>query len=627
MFLTAAACGSETAPGAGEDLGVPVVEWRLGELPSRVELNSQIRLSAERWDGEWREIPGTELRWSSDDEIVDLEGNQAQFIGVGDVEISASFQQESKSVSIEVFRGQEIQILPESGAIAPGATFQFDLQVEGQSVAGTWEVVSGNAAGSVDETGVLTANSEGEVELRACFAAECAARTVHVIPIDDLEILPELDVVRVGVPTDLEVIAYDSNGDQLLAIPDPEWTAVNAQIDEAGVLSVEAPGQGTVRVDVGGMGYSSDFEIRLFISDFTCNGVTCCAIDIRGQAFCMGDGDYMGNGQFEAQSTNYLIPVDTELRFSEWIGDNAFCGRLRDSDEIACWGRGAKASVGLGEAGDLWVPTIVPWTFDSVVFGSPNCALNSQGELYCWGYVYSGEEGGWGTYVPRSLFLKDSGPFVDIRGTSRVCVKDLAEVWSCFGDNDEGALGVPVYPMAPDAPSNYYHELVEPQVEVDVIDIHSASSSTCATDLFGLVRCWGRNHRLMLGDPDLSPLEISSPVRTQWSTKFDSLFGMGDSHCGVRSDDQMVYCWGAGLLEGVSEYSADPVLLPVQEGVKKYVPSSFALMEDGDVLAWGFDWRRYRPGDGSVPQEVMNQNRTMEPYLIPQSIEGVIPPE
>ncbi|MEI8240986.1 MAG: DUF4082 domain-containing protein, partial [Actinomycetota bacterium] len=118
-----------------------------------------------------------------------------------------------------------------------------------------------------------------------------------------------------------------------------------------------------------------------------------CALTSAGAVKCWG---YDGFGQLGDGSTNNsAVPVDVVGLQSGvrtiTAGGFGMCALLYSND-VKCWGRNSEAFLGLGStSGPVYTPTTVPGlsgTITAVTAGFYNaCALNSIGELRCWGYL------------------------------------------------------------------------------------------------------------------------------------------------------------------------------------------------------------------------------------------------
>jgi alpha-tubulin suppressor-like RCC1 family protein len=197
------------------------------------------------------------------------------------------------------------------------------------------------------------------------------------------------------------------------------------------------------------------------ITQISVGSVVACAVDSAGRAYCWGaniDGD---------------------------LGD----GRTADSD----------VPVAVDTSGVLAGKTITQISTN----GGDTCALDSAGAAYCWGYNVFGELGN-GTTQPESSPVPvavDSGGVLRGKTLTEVsagdrseCALDSAGAAYCWGYNASGNLG-----DGSTDPSSV-------PVAVDTTGVLAGKTLTelsggaCAVDSAGAVYCWGENGSGELGD-------------------------------------------------------------------------------------------------------------------------------
>ena len=118
-----------------------------------------------------------------------------------------------------------------------------------------------------------------------------------------------------------------------------------------------------------------------------------CALTTAGAVKCWGSDSFGQLGDGTTNNSAVLVDVvglQSGVR-TITAGGFGMCALLY-SNEVQCWGRNTEAFLGQGStSGPVYTPTIVPGlsgTITAVTAGFYNaCALNSIGELRCWGYL------------------------------------------------------------------------------------------------------------------------------------------------------------------------------------------------------------------------------------------------
>jgi alpha-tubulin suppressor-like RCC1 family protein len=178
-----------------------------------------------------------------------------------------------------------------------------------------------------------------------------------------------------------------------------------------------------------------------------------CGLTKDGAAYCWGwngDGE-LGVGTFGPSSATPL-PVSGGLTFTSIAAVGTHTCGLTRSGSVYCWGTNGDDELGNGiEHGSSAVPVRVAsnLNFSAVGAGlSHSCALDAAGTAYCWGQNITGQIG-LGN-ISTDLFATPQrvvGGLTFDRltvGSSHNCARTTAGVWYCWGDNQNGALGVGV---------------------------------------------------------------------------------------------------------------------------------------------------------------------------------------
>lgn len=255
---------------------------------------------------------------------------------------------------------------------------------------------------------------------------------------------------------------------------------------------------------------------------------TCAALR-NGTVRCWGNADAgaLGEGSSEGMATT---PVDvSELGDAIAVAaGNAFSCALRETGEIACWGKNSHGQLGNGESGDELYetrPVSVLGITDAVAVSAGNlhaCALLESGEVVCWGRAHDGELGSEDAgSLPVAAPVRVTGledAVAIAAGDSFSCaVRESGEV-VCWGRGVEGQLG--------GAPDNAESSRTPIAVQglSDAIAIAAGYRHACALSASGELSCWGANEAGQLGvgqkGPALPPTEVIIPPNWQpidWS--------------------------------------------------------------------------------------------------------------
>lgn len=183
-----------------------------------------------------------------------------------------------------------------------------------------------------------------------------------------------------------------------------------------------------------------------------------------------------------------------------------------------------------------------PATEQVTVGGHHTCVLRPAGTVVCWGRNSFGQVGSNSTAAKlhASTVVFSGGILRNIvqiaAGGYHTCALDsLGQVW-CWGSNREGALGVGTAPQS--------------NVAVLIRSIFSASAiaagghHSCAVLSDRTVRCWGSNGYGQLGDGTTN--HSNTPVAVTGATEILALAAGAYHTCALRRVDANVVCWGAG---------------------------------------------------------------------------------
>lgn len=228
-----------------------------------------------------------------------------------------------------------------------------------------------------------------------------------------------------------------------------------------------------------------------------------CARGSDGSLTCWGEGAYLNKNP----PYSYL-PVDTGRSFESVSVNGIFTCGLDASNLLDCRSVGNGLGVlGVGDTKDQEAWTRVPghwWKYDGANLHA--CALDLEGELFCWGTNYSGSVGQPLTPildVPTELPDIDVDDIVFSEGA--ICWLESGLV-ACRGESTNGQLGANA-----ESPSVGVFALLPAKTYTKIF---ARGRTVCALTDDGDLYCWGINSGFgfdMIGRPTKVPLP--SPVR------------------------------------------------------------------------------------------------------------------
>jgi alpha-tubulin suppressor-like RCC1 family protein len=266
-----------------------------------------------------------------------------------------------------------------------------------------------------------------------------------------------------------------------------------------------------------------------------------CAIDSNNDMWCWGSGLFgqLGITSFNIQSSNVPVKVETDKKFQKVAGGQNHNCAIELNGEVWCWGTNANAQLGNNDTADssTLVKILNNNSFSRLSAGSLHtCAIDDASRLWCWGWNNFGQLGtndSTNYYVPT--MVDSTVLFNEIEcGSGHNCAIDATGYAWCWGEHSKGRLGLSVWSG---------NEVLAPE-KVDsnsiFVSISAANSHTCAIDDGGQLWCWGNEFNGRLGIGPTSA--VVGPQAVSSTEQFVKITTGQEFTCGLT--DTFGYCWG-----------------------------------------------------------------------------------
>jgi len=327
------------------------------------------------------------------------------------------------------------------------------------------------------------------------------------------------------------------------------------------VLALAACGR--FRFDpVGGAATSDAFPDRDGPSNVSCikqldvGSGFACILATDGRVWCWGlDGNNeLGDGltvnrAYPARATGYPPNVD-RLALGGFHG----CAVTTDQ-QLYCLGANYFAQLGMGATGSAMgtaVPISLPGPVAAAAGGEESqCALLTDGTVYCWGRNYDGEVGDGSpmNIRPSPSQAAISGVVEIVHNNHHVCARDDAQIY-CWGDNTYGQLGdgtrIDRHLPTPTG-------LVGTQLAV--------ADHSCAQQSDATITCWGNNYWGQIGDNTM--MDRPAPT-TPLGLPPVTRFALGYHHSCVIDTNADLWCWGQNSAGQVGNGALNDQWTPVR---------------------------------------------------------------
>ncbi len=310
-----------------------------------------------------------------------------------------------------------------------------------------------------------------------------------------------------------------------------------------------------------------------------------CALLASGTARCWG---LNASGQLGSNTASSISPTPTAvtglgrvvaIAAGGTLGSSHTCALQADGN-VFCWGSNNVGQLGVGFISTpSSAPVLVPGLSDVVAIAvgeQHSCALAAIGAVFCWG-----SDGVTSHLLPTLVSLDNA---VAIAGGNRhSCALRADGSARCWGQNLAGQLG-----NGGTASTSSPTPVVSSELNFNLVSIAGGSVHSCASLADGTARCWGDNGSGQLGNASFAP--STTPVLVQ-ATPLSVLGGgtflrpfrnivnvtTGLRHSCALNSGGAVICWGENTFGQLGNNSTLNSNVPVT------VPS-FALNIDPIVV-------------------------------------------
>lgn len=315
---------------------------------------------------------------------------------------------------------------------------------------------------------------------------------------------------------------------------DPSVLSVSAD----GVIRANSPGRVLLRVRYLSESDTTTVSVRAptdtagaQFASISAGEFSTCGLDASGSLACWGDD---GRGELARSIRLYTITLSPVLlgnrRFAEvGVGGAHVCALDLDG-AVWCWGDGDRGELGTGASGPMTSVSKPERVHSSEQFttvavgGMLTCALNSQGQAFCWGYGYAA--------TPEMVGAGLHFDQLSVGGLHACAIDDVGGVY-CWGDNSFEQLGTDTIGSS--------REPVAVGLPAPARSLSAGGGHTCAVLAGGVAYCWGQDWDGNLGDG--GDERSSPPVRVALGVPVLQVAAGGRHSCAI-AEGGVAYCWG-----------------------------------------------------------------------------------
>lgn len=302
-----------------------------------------------------------------------------------------------------------------------------------------------------------------------------------------------------------------------------------------------------------------------------------------------------------------LDKVNADAPLFDLIGSSDYgtCAASTATGGIACWGTPS------------FVNSVNVQMLQSVVVGDFHaCALNTDGDAFCWGNNQFGQLGN-GTVSGSISPVAVSGDHTFSRlaaGNNFTCGIRTDGATLCWGRNQTGQLGTTLADGA-----TFSNIPVTVDTGEHFASLALGNSHACGLNSSGIIFCWGHDTGTMLGSSSGTGNTVGPRIVTS-NEVFESIFAGRMSSCGLTAEGK-AYCWGYNNYGQIGDGSTIDVAEPTAVAAPEGVEISFTALSIGLKHVCGISsGQTYCWGSNSAGQ--LGNERTLSMSSTPLLVEG-----
>ncbi|AKT37438.1 EGF domain-containing protein [Chondromyces crocatus] len=322
-----------------------------------------------------------------------------------------------------------------------------------------------------------------------------------------------------------------------------------------------------------------------------------CALDDEGHVACWGSRLHgqLGDGKNSLETRPTPVSGETWKHVAAY-GESG-CA-IHEDDTLHCWGNNESGQLGVDDTASRAGPTqaTTASTFTRATLGRQHtCGITSAGQLACSGRNSSGQLGR-GNTVPGSTFepiLTQAKPYAGLSWSTLTAGEDHncaiatnGTLW-CWGRNGNYQTGAEANPQT--------GSLREVLPTAGWTAVAAGQYHTCATRNDGSLHCWGRNNEGQLGVGTAgNPAGKNGYTPTLLSTGWRPALTAGVNHTCAIKEEGSLWCWGRNANGQLGDNTTTDRPAPVQVGadtdwveVTAGNASTCARRASGAVSCWG----------------------------------------
>jgi uncharacterized protein YjdB len=520
-----------------------------------------------------RDVNGDEIQlnsdsftWRSGDQsIATVTGTGlVEGTGEGTVEVTAEVNGVSGSSQITVNRPVvDIEISPETATVEVNSTIQLTatlLDANGDVITGrtvNWTSSNSNIA-SVDNTGTVTGNQEGDVVITARAEGISATADVTVgAPVDSVSITPDGATIEVTDTLQLDATLQDAGGNTLQR--PISWSSSNASVasvDSNGLVTGESEGTAQITADSEGVTDTVTVDVTAPVAtvtispdpvDLDLNATQQLSVELRD-----ANGNVLSGRTVNWSSSNSSIAsVDSA---------GLVTANSEGTAQVSATSEGVSDSVNVNVTSTVSSVVVTPDT--ARIYADGTVQLSVQ-VLDANGDPLSGRTVNWSSNKTGVATVNSSG-LVSAVGPGQATITATSEgrsdtstvtvvEWGyidagqkftcgvltdgeayCWGENDTGEIGNGTTGGFFDTPEKV-------QTNQSFVTVSSGFFHNCGVTTSQKIYCWGNNANAALGDG--SDVSKNTPVQVSGAFSWSQVSSGANHTCGITTGDD-AYCWG-----------------------------------------------------------------------------------